>query len=310
MKLVKLSEYFEIKYGVNLEFQNMKQDINGIPFVSRTEKNNGVAGIVQKIDNIAPNPSNTISVACGGSVMESFLQKNEYYSGRDLFYLKPKMDFTDSEMLFYCACLRANKYRYSYGRQANKTLSEIQIPHKNSIPDFVYKKDIKSISKEPLIKPKLELQTENWKVFKISKLFNVELGNPIHAEQLMNGSLPYITRTATNNGVECYGYGDKINDRNAITIGAEGIVAFYQRQDFITGNKINIIRHSKLNKYTAMFLCTILNFTNIGRFSYGRAIVKSRLKTLEIKLPATPQGEPDWEFMENYIKSLPYSSSL
>lgn len=59
-----------------------------------------------------------------------------------------------------------------------------------------------------------------------------------------------------------------------------------------------------------MFICTILNHINIGRFSYGYAIVQHRLKNLTIKLPSTTQGEPDWEFMENYIKSLPYSSSL
>jgi hypothetical protein len=46
------------------------------------------------------------------------------------------------------------------------------------------------------------------------------------------------------------------------------------------------------------------------------AMAEYRSKTViesnnaKIKLPATPQGEPDWEFMENYIKSLPYSSSL
>jgi hypothetical protein len=80
MKLIKLSEYFEIKYGVNLEFQNMKLCNKGIPFVSRTEKNNGITGFVEKINNIIPNPRNTISVACGGSVMESFLQKNDYYN--------------------------------------------------------------------------------------------------------------------------------------------------------------------------------------------------------------------------------------
>ena len=59
-----------------------------------------------------------------------------------------------------------------------------------------------------------------------------------------------------------------------------------------------------------MFVCTILNYTNINRFNYGYAIVQHRLKNLSIKLPVTAQGLPDWDFMENYIKSLSYSSSL
>ena len=29
-----------------------------------------------------------------------------------------------------------------------------------------------------------------------------------------------------------------------------------------------------------------------------------------IKLPVTPSGEPDWQFMEDYIKSLPFSRNI
>lgn len=32
--------------------------------------------------------------------------------------------------------------------------------------------------------------------------------------------------------------------------------------------------------------------------------------TLDVKLPITPQGTPDWQFMEDYIKSLPYGDRL
>ena len=35
-----------------------------------------------------------------------------------------------------------------------------------------------------------------------------------------------------------------------------------------------------------------------------------QLKKSQIKLPATSEEKPDWEFMENYIKSLPYTKNL
>jgi hypothetical protein len=44
---------------------------------------------------------------------------------------------TDSQKLYYCACIRSNRYRYSYGRQANKTLRELPIPALDDIPDWV-----------------------------------------------------------------------------------------------------------------------------------------------------------------------------
>ena len=50
---------------------------------------------------------------------------------------------SDAVKLFYCLCLRCNKFRYSYGRQANETLKDLQVPCLDEVPDYV-----KSFSKE------------------------------------------------------------------------------------------------------------------------------------------------------------------
>lgn len=137
-KMQKVSDIFDVKYGVNLELNALHQAKDGVNFVSRTAKNNGVSAKVERLPNIEPIPAGTISVAGGGSVMESFLQTEPYYSGRDLYYLTAKTNLSDQEKLYYCACLRANKYRYNYGRQANRTLKDILIPSPNEIPKWVY----------------------------------------------------------------------------------------------------------------------------------------------------------------------------
>jgi hypothetical protein len=50
-KLVKLSDIFYIKYGVNLELNKLKicdkNHVNAIPFVSRTSKSNGIDTYVE-----------------------------------------------------------------------------------------------------------------------------------------------------------------------------------------------------------------------------------------------------------------------
>ena len=124
MKLVKISDLFEVKYGVNLELVNLeeceKQDKNSINFVSRTDKNNGVSAYVQKMIEVMPNPSYTISVAGGGSVLATFFQQESYYSGRDIYVLIPKMKLSEIEMIFYCYCIRKNKYRYNTSKQNSK----------------------------------------------------------------------------------------------------------------------------------------------------------------------------------------------
>ena len=127
--IVKVKDLFDIKYGVNLELNKCELDSNGINFVSRTFSNNGVSAKVKKIDGIKPQPPGTITVSGGGSACEAFLQLEEYHSGRDLYVLYPKFEITLEIGVFYAMCIRFNKYRFNYGRQANRTLGDILIPH-------------------------------------------------------------------------------------------------------------------------------------------------------------------------------------
>ena len=46
MKLIRVSDLFEVKYGSNLELNKLERDPAGINFVSRTERNNGVSAKV------------------------------------------------------------------------------------------------------------------------------------------------------------------------------------------------------------------------------------------------------------------------
>lgn len=138
MKLVKVSKVFDVHYGVNLELNKLEQHPNGINFVSRTSKNNGVSARVKPITDINPIEAGVLTVAGGGSVLETFLQPEKFYSGRDLYFLRPKTELSVEEKLFYCMCIRANKFRYNYGRQANRTLKDLLIPATDQIPSWIY----------------------------------------------------------------------------------------------------------------------------------------------------------------------------
>jgi len=150
-----------------------------------------------------------------------------------------------------------------------------------------------------------------WDWFVVGKEFDVNATAHSVKQDLESGNVPFVSRSALNNGVSDYvSPGEhKSYGAGCITIGAEGKVAFYQPYDFVPGVKVYTLRHLNLNQRTAMFMCTILNL-ELYRYNYGNARIIDKIKREHIRLPATPDGKPDWEWMENYIKGLPYSAAL
>lgn len=128
-KEFKVSDLFNVKYGINMELntciETTSDDPEGIAFVARTAENNGVSAYVKRIEGKEPQPAETITVAGGGSVLSTFVQKRPFYSGRDLYLLIAKEDINLNVKIFISTVLFANQYRYSYGRQANKTLPDL-----------------------------------------------------------------------------------------------------------------------------------------------------------------------------------------
>jgi|GEM_PF-2173786 len=60
-------------------------------------------------------------------------------------------------------------------------------------------------------------------------------GAKLYADYLSKGlDVLFIGVSGLNNGVEMFGSSQHINEGNTITIGAEGIKAFYQKDNFIT----------------------------------------------------------------------------
>lgn len=316
MKLVKLSYLFQVKYGLNLVLNRLILDEHGVNFVSRTAINNGVSAKVRRIPDVEPLPAGCLTVAGGGSVLETFLQPDPFYSGRDLYYLSSKELMSEPVKLYYCACIRANKYRYNYGRQANRTLKDIEIPAPEEIPDWVNQANPHQFdhADAPVmtVKKPIPLSVERWKSFPLDQLFVLKKGNRLTKADMMDGTTTYIGAIDSNNGVSAY-IGQKPKHKGGtITVTYNGSVAeaFYQPISFWATDDVNVLYPKfPMNKYIALFLCTIIRREKY-RFNYGRKWHLERMNESVIKLPVTSAGEPDWQFMERYIKSMNFSSKI
>ena len=86
---------------------------------------------------------------------------------------------------------------------------------------------------------------------------------------------------------------------------------YIEYHEFIGTTNLAVAYSKKLNKYNALFLVSVLDKER-QKYSFGRKY-KTRIEKTKIKLPfKTINNEkvPDWLYMENYIKELPYSDKI
>lgn len=217
-------------------------------------------------------------------------------------------------MLFFVYCIRLNKYRFNYGRQANRTLASLLIP--SSIPNDWNITDLTSYSDleiAPIYTKQIRLDTRSWTYFPLIDLFNITGTTTTAVGDLKNfgpGNYPYVTTQASHNGIDGL-YDHYTEDGGVITVDSAVLgYAAYQAYNFSASDHVEkLIPLFKLNKYNALFLCTILNREKY-RYNYGRKASQDRLRSAKILLPSTQDNKPDFDFMEKYIKSLHFSKNL
>ena len=164
-----------------------------------------------------------------------------------------------------------------------------------------------------IISNEMILDIDSLQYVKINTIFEITGSKTTPLQKLKEygvGPHPYVTTQATNNGTRGF-YNYYTEDGNILTIDS-AVVGYcsYQPHKFSASDHVEkLIPKFKMNKWIALFLLTVINLEQ-HRFSYGRKASQTRLKELSIKLPVDSNGNPDWKYMENYIKTLPYSSSI
>ncbi|MDQ0221524.1 DNA-binding phage protein [Streptococcus moroccensis] len=160
---------------------------------------------------------------------------------------------------------------------------------------------------------KLTLTDVEWREFFIGGregLFEItSTKSGIDKNKLNNteGSVPYITRTDLQNGINLFITENqspkfKVDEGNVITIGLDTQTVFYQPVSFYTGQNIQVLRNENINKEVAMFIIPSLKI-QMKKFNWGgNGATLGRLNRTRLMLSIDSQGQPNWQFMEDYIK--------
>lgn len=317
-------------FDVSLSMGDLKLDDcdkGEIPLISSGQTNNGIVGYIDiggdgKAQLFSKNKI-TVDMFCN-----AFYQPRDFYAvshGR-VNILTPKFQMSSLSALFITTIINKERFKYSYGRAVySDEISRmcINLPtNSQGEPDFPFMENyVKSLKSKPITTKNwgeqklLLLGTNNWKEFCLGDYFEIKKGKRLTSDDQIEGITPYIGAIDSNNGVANYIGQKAIHGGNTISLSYNGSVgeAFYQATPFWATDDVNVLYFKKenntsFNQFIALFICTILRREKY-RFSYGRKwTIESMRKTI-IRLPAK-NNKPDWNFMEKFVRALPYADRI
>lgn len=117
---------------------------------------------------------------------------------------------------------------------------------------------------------------------------------------------PYVTRTANNNGIQCFVPKQKkpLEKGNTISLGLDTQTVHYQPYPYYTGQNIQILSNPNLDKYVAMYFIPLIKKQLENLNWGGNGATLGRLAIKQIMLPINDEEQIDWDYMRNYIKKL------
>lgn len=152
----------------------------------------------------------------------------------------------------------------------------------------------------------MKLTDREWKEFRIEDIFDISGTITTHPSKLRKGGLiPRITCAATNNGLDGF-YDNPPTERGHVLTVDSATVGFvaYQENDFIATDHVEklILKNGELNRYIALFIKMCIDNSKEGKFGYGYKFAQRRIKRQSFMLPVTANQQPDYQFMEDYMR--------
>lgn len=150
----------------------------------------------------------------------------------------------------------------------------------------------------------------NWQVFLIRDILTISAGKRLTKADMQIGNRPFIGATDNyiNNGItEWVNNTNESIDQNLLGVNYNGSVGevFYHPYECIFSDDVKRLHLKKQldSKYILLFIKTAIVQQKI-KYAYGYKFNEQRMLKQPIMLPCTPEGTPDWQYMENYMRHI------
>jgi len=319
-----LSDLFTLQSGKCNQANKLEHTSKkcGIPYIGATNRNGGVLYFVKPIAKLI-SLGNAIAFVCDGegSMGYSFYKKESCIATTNIIFgYSEKLNRYNGVFITTIADTIRGKYSYNYKRRELRLRKErLQLPITgDGKPDYdfmeqyirereqqILRNYITCIGKVEESEKKITpLNKKEWKEFRIEEVVTINSGCDIYDDERVPGNIPYISSSSVNNGI-CH-FVSNTNETlepNCISVNRNGSVgyAFFHPYNALYSNDCRKLRPTVQSKYASIFIATQITAQR-GKYSYGYKMGTGRLKQQKIMLPVDEREQPDWNYMEQYVK--------
>lgn len=152
----------------------------------------------------------------------------------------------------------------------------------------------------------LDLNDREWKEFFINNIFVINPGKRLTKADMTKGKKPFIGASDSNNGVTAFVSNTNLSeDINLLGVNYNGSVVenFYHPYICLFSDDVKRfkLRNISGTKYHYLFFKTVI-LQQKCKYAYGYKFNEQRMQKQIIMLPIDNNGNPDYDFMEQYIK--------
>lgn len=313
--------FTEIQRGKRLKKADHK--VGDTPYVSSTSFNNGVDGFIGN-DSSVRRFEDCLTLANSGSVGSAFYHRYEFIASDHVTQLK-KEGLDKYAYLFMIPLINRLSEKYSFNREINDERikrEKLLLPVTDTGEiDFqfmsTFMKQIETdilgttlaTFQNRLISNQLNINKlggVNWGKFFIEDIAEIISGKDIYERERVEGINPYITATSNQNGIGYFvGNTNATLESECLSVNRNGSVGycFYHSYKALYGNDTRKLRPKVKNKYVSLFISMCIT-NQREKYGYGYKMGTGRLKRQRILLPVNNIGQPDWEFMEEYMRQI------
>lgn len=297
------------------------------PYVGATNRNNGVLSFVKKDDELMT-AGNCIAFICDGEGSIGYsIYKGEDFIGSTTVKVGRNKYLNKYNSMFITTISDRVRSKYNFGFKRNekhlkKEILQLPVdsegnPNWHFMEEYIKERESKKRQElkdyyknrllELVISPEVLTDVE-WGEFFISDIFDtVQRGKRLTKANQIDGEIPYISSTALNNGVDNFiGNTEKVRKSdNDLTLANSGSVGacFYHNYEYIASDHVTSLKLPNGSDTVYKFISVILGRLE-EKYSFNREINDTRIKREKILLPIDKDGNPNWTYMEKFVKNI------